>query len=155
MKMITTTICFLLFIHRTVASCDITDANFQDYVDDWFTNSTNHPCGEVIGDWDVSNVTDMSYVFCSISSLSKCNTARANFNEDLSGWNTSSVTSLEGTFGGATSFNSDISQWDTSSVTSLYSTFRSATSFNRDISNWDVRNVESLYNVFSYSALEN
>lgn len=41
----------------------------------------------------------------------------SSFNQDLSSFNTASVTSMEFMFSGATSFNQDISNFDTSSVT--------------------------------------
>ena len=64
----------------------------------------------------------------------------------MSNWDTSSVTTFEETFSGATSFTGDgVSNWDTSSVTSLSETFSGATSFTGDgVSNWDTSSVTSL-----------
>ena len=46
------------------------------------------------------------------------------FNQDISAWNTSSVTNMDHMFcNGATSFNQDISAWDTSSVTNMEGMF--------------------------------
>jgi surface protein len=70
------------------------------------------------------------------------------FNADISGWNTSRVTSLYLTFGFTGAFNQDISGWDTARVTSFQSTFRSAAAFNKDISNWNVSNATTLANMF-------
>jgi len=39
------------------------------------------------------------------------------FNQDISGWDVSSVTNMNGTFQNAYAFNQDISGWDVSSVT--------------------------------------
>ena len=79
-------------------SCDTcrieTNQELRDHVDSWITNSSNHPCGEVIGDWEVGRVTDMSNVFYDADS----------FNANLSNWNTSSVTNLSKTFFCATTF---------------------------------------------------
>ena len=65
-----------------------------------------------IGKWDVSAVTDLSYVFCASSGglvgawLSRgCNPACASFNEDISEWDVSQVTTLAYTFFLASSFN--------------------------------------------------
>ena len=59
-----------------------------------------------ISKWDVSNVTDMSYMFNGAS----------NFNQDISGWNVSNVTNMHRMFLNASSFNQNISKWDTSKV---------------------------------------
>ena len=42
----------------------INDNLAEQTVDQWISNPSNHPCGEVIGDWEVGRVTDMSLVFC-------------------------------------------------------------------------------------------
>ena len=38
------------------------------------------------------------------------------FNADISGWNTSQVTTMDSMFENADAFNADISGWDTSQV---------------------------------------
>ena len=44
-------------------------------------------------------------------------------------------------FQGARLFNQDISNWDVSSVTTMVSMFQGASLFNQDISNWNVSSV--------------
>ena len=65
--------------------------------DAWCANSTAAAItyGH-ISTWDVSVVTDLSWMFCAHPAYvsSGCNTACANFNDDISGWDTSSVTTL-------------------------------------------------------------
>ena len=41
------------------------------------------------------------------------------FNQDISGWNTASVTSMSAMFNGATAFNQDIGNWNTASVANM------------------------------------
>jgi surface protein len=135
-------ICLFLLIRGAVPSCTLNNnQELKDMVDLWISNpnSTNHPCGEVIGDWDVSNVESMDSVFLS----------KATFNADLTNWNTSKVTRLYKTFKGATAFNGDLSRWDTSSVLTMYQTFEEASSFNSDISGWNTSMVSTLQGTFN------
>ena len=70
------------------------------------------------------------------------------FNQDISGWNVSSATTLGAMFQNATAFNQDISSWNVSNVTQMNSMFRSATAFDQDISGWNVSNVTLMQNMF-------
>lgn len=63
------------------------------------------------------------------------------FNQDINGWDLSSVTSLQQTFLENCDFNQNLNGWDVSSVTSLFSTFGLAISFNSRLSDWDVSSV--------------
>ena len=60
-----------------------------------------------IGNWDTSNVTDMSNLFYDAY----------NFNQDIGNWDTSNVTDMRWMFWSAEKFNGDIGKWDTSNVT--------------------------------------
>ncbi|WP_086298843.1 BspA family leucine-rich repeat surface protein, partial [Campylobacter devanensis] len=91
-----------------------------------------------IEDWDVSHVTNMSYMFYGAE----------NFNSDISSWDVSNVTNMSYMFYGAINFNSDISSWDVSNVTNMSYMFRSATSFNQSLDNWDVSNVTNMSYMF-------
>ena len=64
---------------------------------------------------DLSLVTDMSYMF-----------ATSAFNQDVSRWDTSSVTNMGDMFRGTSAFNQDISRWDISSVTNMQFIFGDA-----------------------------
>ena len=67
------------------------------------------------------------------------------FNQDLSAWDVSNVTNMEYMFLYAYNFNQDLSAWDVSNVTTMNGMFYEATSFNQDLSSWDVSNVQEYW----------
>ena len=69
------------------------------------------------------------------------------FNGDISNWDVSNVTNMNGMFLYASSFNGDISRWDVSSVTNMESMFHGS-SFTGDISRWDVSSVTNMESMF-------
>ena len=75
-----------------------------------------------IEDWNTTEVTDMSELI------------PRSFNEDISKWDTSSVTNMRYMFCGAMKFNQPIGEWDTSNVIDMCCMFQFAKSFNQDIS---------------------
>ncbi len=87
---------------------------------------------------DLSNVTDMSYMFHYAFS----------FNQDIGNWDTSNVTNMSTVFCFATVFNQDIGNWDTSNVRNMSSLFSGATAFNQDIGSWDTANVTDMSAMF-------
>jgi surface protein len=95
-----------------------------------------------MNNWDVSNVTDMSYMF----------TGAESFNQDINSWDVSNVTNMRGMFGGAESFNKTLNDWDVSNVTDMSYMFQIATSFNQILNDWDVSNVNNMEYMF-YGAM--
>lgn len=70
------------------------------------------------------------------------------FNNNLNAWNVSAVKDMGSMFADATRFNGKIENWDVSNVTSMSSMFNTANSFNGDLSKWDVGSVESMVAMF-------
>ena len=93
--------------------------------------------GIPIGDWDVSQVTDMNGLFATAHE----------FNADISNWNTSAVTNMKSMFMSAWAFNQDISSWNSAAVTNMNGMFEDASAFNQDISSWDVMAVTDYANL--------
>jgi prepilin-type N-terminal cleavage/methylation domain-containing protein len=78
----------------------------------------------------------------------------ASFNGDLSGWDTSNVTNMAGTFGVSGFDNNSISNWNTSNVTTMESMF-SSSMFNQPIGGWDTSNVTNMQWMFTGSGAFN
>ncbi len=61
----------------------------------------------------------------------------SSFNQDISGWDTSSSQNMGGMFDGATIFNQDISGWTVDQASTMSIMFRNAEAFHQDLSGWD------------------
>ena len=99
----------------------------------------------IMEDWDTSLVTDMSFTFGANRSYS------ADFNADISRWDTSGVKTMRGMFNAATTFNQEIGSWNVSQVTDMSSMFEDAENFNMTISDWDTSMVTSMERMFAGS----
>ena len=66
-----------------------------------------------------------------------------NFNDDISSWDTSNVTTMIYMFDNCEKFNQDIGFWDTSKVTHMDGMFQNASEFNQDLSMWPVKQIPS------------
>jgi surface protein len=79
--------------------------------------------------WDVSNVINMNFLFNNAVSFSGDGIAR---------WNVSKVTSMQGMFSGVFLFDEDLSSWDTSSVTDFTSMVSAVTTMCVQVATNDV-----------------
>ena len=117
-----------------------------------FNGSTNTYTKRSRADISVSNaaasctsgITDMSDLFRADGGYNGSTT----FNDDISHWDTSSVTNTFAMFRAAAAFNQDIGGWDTSSITNMSFMFYDATNFNRDIGSWDTSSVSDMSAMF-------
>ena len=75
----------------------------------------------------------------------------ANFNGDISGWDTSAVTAMVAMFNRASAFHQDISQWKTSNVATMEAMFDGAVAFDQEIRGWDVSKVTNFINMFNWA----
>ena len=72
-------------------------------------------------------------------------------NADITGWDTSKVTSMRAAFIDASGFNQDISSWDTSKVTEMGYTFQGANTFDQDLRSWNVDGVTNFEYMFNHA----
>jgi surface protein len=122
----------------TVNNINLWDVSGINNMNSLFEETDNFNDGG-IGDWNVSNVTDMTDMFL----------AAFTFNQPIGNWDVSNVTTMIYMFHNATSFNQDISGWDVSGVTShMTRMFRGATAFNQPIGAWNVGNVRYMGEMF-------
>ena len=83
---------------------------------------------------NTSQITDFSRLFVIGETT--------DFNLDISGWDTSNITTMSEMFAGSSTFNQDISSWNTSSVTNMDKMFFYATAFSdQNLSSWNIANV--------------
>ena len=92
-----------------------------------------------ISQWDVSNVTDMKYMF-----------THSDFNGNISEWDVSNVKWMENMFE-YSKFNGDLSKWDISKVKDMSHMFERSDFNNDSICNWDVSNVGNMIAMFRVS----
>jgi surface protein len=113
--------------------------------------------------WDMSNVTNMNYMFGSATAFNQnigsWNTARttnmsqmfqsaSSFNQNIGSWNTASTTNMGSMFYLATSFNQNIGSWNTARVTNMDWMFRQATAFNQNIGSWNTASTTDMNSMF-------
>merc|ERR1712106_583317 len=92
-----------------------------------------------IATWDVSGITDMSYLF-------DITGAATTINADISDWDTSRVTDMSGMFLNAKAFNQPLT-FDTSSVINMRGMFANAAAFNQPLS-FDTSSVTNMHGIF-------
>ncbi|EPH91078.1 MucBP domain protein, partial [Enterococcus faecalis 06-MB-DW-09] len=92
------------------------------------------------GNLDFSQVTNMSFLFSTCTSL---------YEVDMSTWNTSKVTNMQSVFH-STKFESlDLKNWNTSNVTNMSHMFRNTQALKQlDISSWNMSNVTTRTGMF-------
>jgi len=89
--------------------------------------------------WDVSNVTDMKWMFYDC----------VDFNSDLSNWNVSNVTDMCFMFYDCENFNTDLSNWDVSNVRSMKAMFFMCKNFEgKGLEKWNISKVINMNYMF-------
>jgi surface protein len=104
----------------------------------YFRDNNSSIFNGYIGNWNVSNVTDISNMFFLATT----------FNQNIGAWNVSNVTNMSGMFQRAYSFNQPIGTWNTSKVTNMSGMIAYGGAFNQDIGSWDVSSVTNFNDMF-------
>ena len=142
------------------------DTELRQAVNAWFDNNAQALINYgAIGTWDITSVgVSLNLLFqnrstfnddisawdvSNISSMREMFEGATNFNQDISSWNMSNVTTTRMMFKGATNFNQPIGSWNVSKVTDMISMFEGATSFDKPIGSWNVSNVTNMMKMFS------
>ena len=98
--------------------------------------------------WDVSSVTDMSYMFYICKELESVG--------DISSWNLSNVEDMNSMFYECKELETvgDISKWNVSNVTNMSFMFYNCVSLNQDISSWNVSKVKYKIDMFDKCSIK-
>ena len=112
-----------------------------------------------IAEWDISQLTDLSFVFCAAEGTSfysdnGCNPKCAAFNSPLDGWDVSNVVTLRYTFFRARAFNQSLARWSMTSLRSLEQTFNGASSLNQPLP-WVTTQLTNMKATFAYASAFN
>ena len=93
---------------------------------------------------DTSKITDMSLVFGEMLKIH-------DKDFDVSEWDVSNVTNMEGLFANCVKFNCDLSKWDVRNVENMYAMFDACrwTFEGKGLDKWDVSNVKDMHYMFS------
>ena len=148
-----------------VAAWTASDASIRSAVRLWLSDKS---AAEVkyghISTWETGGVTDMDFLFCVRAGwmdemdendfLDSCvlPASASSFNDGISAWDTSSVTTMKGMFHGASAFNQPLNDWRVDKVTNMNGMFWGAKSFNQPIGDWRGDKVTSMVGTF-YNAL--
>ena len=127
------------FYYSTIKRLDLSNATFSWSMYDVFYNMTNLEEINLSGA-DMSNVTNMSYMFYNCSNLVDI--------KWLDTWDTSNVTNMQDMFYNESSLTSlDLSSWDTSNVTDMSYMFNGCSNLTElNLDGWNFSKINSYYN---------
>ena len=149
------------------AAWTASDASIRSAVRLWLSDKS---AAEVkyghISTWETGGVTDMDFLFCVRTDwidaeyedednfLDPCvlPASASSFNDGISAWDTSSVTTMKLMFHGASAFNQPLNDWRVDKVTNMNGMFLQAAAFDQPLNDWWVDKVTSMVGTF-YNAL--
>ncbi len=133
-----------LFFNSSSFNADISHWDLSEATNTYgmFYNATSF--NQDVSVWDVSRVKDFGYMFGGQTNMA--------FNSDISSWNTSFATNMEGMLQLSVDFNYDIGSWDVSNVTNMNYMLYGTTNFNQDLSGWCVEKIPTKPTSFSVNS---
>ena len=126
-------------INADVSNLDTRNITYMGFL---FAGSTGLKTVGDLSHWNVSNVTDMSFMFNNYNGVIG----------DLSHWDTSNVTDMGSMFRYYNGVIGDLSHWDTSNVTDMSGMFINYNGVIGDLSHWDTSNVTDMSWMFGFSS---
>ena len=120
-----------------VAEWDVSQVTNMSYL---FTEAKDF--NENISSWNVSNVQSMAYMFYESD----------RFSQNINDWDVGNVRNMRGMFQRSQKFNSYLDQWDTGRVLDMRDMFKDSRKFNRNIDTWNVSNVRNMERMFENTA---
>jgi len=126
----------------------------------------DYRCPSQVKCWDTSRIKNMNYALyystfnepltcwdvSSVTSMSAMfRSNRADGFKGIGNWDVSSVENMDSMFKSAKGFNQNLESWNVSSVTSMEKMFWNAQSFNQNLESWNVSSVTSMAEMFYYA----
>ncbi len=132
-----------------------------------------------VNGWDVAKITNMSNMFAQatlfnngdlgnneanslawtwghvdvLTDASAMFKQAVSFNQDISGFKMSKVSTLANMFSGASLFNQDLSAWNVGMVSTMNAMFQDASVFDQDLSSWNIATLSSASDIFKGATL--
>ena len=129
------------------------DTSIETARDAWLADATAAEAAYGhIATWGTGGVTHMGFLFCASSAVGDCNAAAATFDEDISAWDTSSVTNMRYMFKDASAFDQPVGAWRVDKVTHMGEMFYGAASFDQPLGDWQVDQVTDMRWMFADAA---
>ena len=138
--------------------------SFEPYIQKCKNNAGMRKNLSGIETWDVSNVTDMTFMFAfaiffnrplnswdvgNVTNMKSMFAYAKSFNRPLDKWNVGKVENMSYMFSGAESFNQPLDSWNVSNVENIAGMFWNAKSFNQPLNSWNVSNVTDMAGIFT------
>jgi len=138
------------FLMMTSEDMTQTQKNCLRSMDSWGTNSRTFSAGAAFRDMPNFVGVPRSIPSTVLYLNSIFENAPAFNDPDVSNWDVTNVTTLLGTFKGATSFNQPIQHWNTKNVTIMDFMFQNS-GFNQPMANWDFTGTKKISGLFAGS----